>query len=86
VTSRRLQLLFLTALLGVLFLLGTVVGALAGPWAVLAYSVVVVALLAVGGARARAAQEQTRQALLRPGGQSCACCTTSQHDPVKVVE
>jgi L-asparagine transporter-like permease len=85
VISRRLQLLFLAALLGVLLVLGIGVGALAGPWALLAYSVVVVALLAVGAARARAAQERARGALLRPGGQSCACCTTSQHDPVKVV-
>jgi hypothetical protein len=86
VTSRRLQVLFLAALLGVLLVVGIGVGALAGPWAVLVYSVVVLALLAVGAARARAAQEPSGAALLRPGGQSCACCTASQHDPVKVVE
>jgi hypothetical protein len=85
-TSRRLQLLFLTALLGVLVVLGIGVGALAGPWAVVAYSVVVVALLVLGAARARAAQESARAALLLPGGRSCTCCTASQHDPVKVVE
>ena len=81
--ARRVQVLFLAALLGVLVVLGVVVGELAGRWAVLAYSVVVLVVLSVVGSRARAAQ--ARPARLSAGGRSCTCCTTSQHDPVKVI-
>ena len=79
--NRRLQVLFLAALLGVLVVLGIVVGALAGRWAVLVYTVVAAGLLVVGAARARAAQERARTA----AGRTCTCCTTSQHDSVKVI-
>ena len=79
--SRRLQLLFLVALVGVLVCVGLGVLALAGPLPAVGYAVVAVGLLAVGGARARAAQSAAR----REAGYSCSCCTTSQHDPVKVI-
>ena len=79
--TRRVQVLFLVALLGVLTLIGVVVGELAGPWALLAYVVATVVLLGLGAARARATQAAARRA----AGRTCTCCTTSQHDPVKVI-
>ena len=79
--TRRVQVLFLAALLGVLAIVGLAVGALAGVWAAVAYAVVVLVLLFVGAARARAAQDRARSA----AGRTCTCCTTSQHDPVKVI-
>ena len=79
--SRRLQLLFLIALLGVLVCVGLVVATLAGALAALAYAVLAVGLLVLGAARARAAEQVAR----REAGYSCSCCTTSQHDPVKVI-
>ncbi len=79
--SRRLQLLFLIALIGVLVCLGLVVATLAGAVAALVFALLAVGLLGVGAARARAAQQAARRA----AGYSCSCCTTSQHDPVKVI-
>ena len=79
--SRRLQVLFLVALVGVLACIGLGVLALAGPVAALAYCVVAVLGLVVAAARARAAQAAARAA----EGRTCTCCTTSQHDPVKVI-
>ncbi|MCW2680831.1 MAG: hypothetical protein JWM62_2232 [Frankiales bacterium] len=78
---RRVQLLFLAALVGVLVCLGLGVHALAGTVPALAYAVIALALLLVGAARARAAAEAARRAT----GRTCTCCTTSQHDPVKVI-
>jgi hypothetical protein len=79
--SRRPQVLFLLALLGVLAALGTVVADLLGPGAAVGYAVVVVALLVVGAGRARAVEARRRAA----AGHTCTCCTSSQHDPVRVV-
>ena len=79
--TRRVQVLFLAALLGVLTIVGLTVAALAGPWNALVYAVVVLVLLAWGAVRARAAAAAARAA----AGRSCSCCTSSQHDPVKVV-
>ena len=79
--SRRLQVLFLVALAGVLVCVGLSVYALLGTAAAVAYSVVAVVLVALCAGRARAAQEADR----REAGRTCSCCTTSQHDPVKVV-
>ena len=79
--TRRLQVLFLAALLGVLILVGLVVADLAGPWATVGYALVVLVLLSLGAGRARAAQARERAA----AGRTCTCCTTSQHDPVKVI-
>ena len=75
--TRRVQVLFLAALLGVLSIVGLAVGALAGPWPALAYAVVVVVLLAVGAGRARAAQERARRA----AGRTCTCCTPASTIP-----
>jgi hypothetical protein len=84
--TRRLQLLFLSALLGVLGCAGLVVAALAGARAAGAYAVAVVVLLVLGARRARAAQAGARpSAGLSEDGRSCTCCTSSRHDPVKVV-
>jgi VIT1/CCC1 family predicted Fe2+/Mn2+ transporter len=77
----RVQVLFLAALLGVLVVLGIALGAVAGPWTLAGYAVVVLVLLVVGAGRAKAAQERSRRA----AGRTCSCCTTSQHDPVKVI-
>ncbi|HVM27225.1 MAG TPA: hypothetical protein VM433_06055 [Mycobacteriales bacterium] len=84
--SRRLQVLFLLSLLGVLLCLGLVVAAVAGPWAALGYGVAAVVLLAAGSAKARAAQAAGKARSLRAGGRTCTCCTGSQLDPVQVVE
>ena len=78
---KRLQVLFLVALLGVLACLGLGVLALAGPVAAGAYAVVALLLVVVASARARAAAAAARRA----AGRTCTCCTTSQHDPVKVI-
>ena len=74
--TRRLQVLFLVALLGVLVVVGLVVLSLAGPLGLLAYAVL--ALVAVGlvARRARAAAV--------PDGRTCSCCTSTVHDPVQV--
>ena len=79
--TRRLQVLFLVALVGVLVCVGLAVLALAGTALAVAYAVVAAVLVSVGAARARAAQEVARRA----AGRTCTCCTTSQHDPVKVI-
>ena len=78
---KRLQVLFLGALVGVLGCVGLGVLAVAGAVVALVYVVVVAGLLVLGATRARAAQERAR----RLAGRSCTCCTTSQHDPVRVV-
>ena len=77
--SRRLLALMCAALLGVLVVLGLVVAALAGPVGVAAYAVVAGALLAVVVVRGRPAPAP-------PGPlRTCTCCTTTQHDPVRVL-
>ena len=83
--NRRLQILFLGALLGVLTCVGLVLLTFLGVVAGIAYAAVVLVLLGVGGARARAVQERAVQER-REAGRSCTCCTTSQHDPVTVLE
>ena len=83
--TRRVQVLFLLALLGTLVCVGLLVAELAGPAAVAGYAVVALVLLALGSARARAAQASVQAASRRDAGRTCTCCTTSQHDPVKVV-
>ena len=77
--TRRLQILFVVALLGVLTALGVLAAALGGPVAVGAYALVVLVLLAVVAARAR------RGVVLPDGGRTCDCCTTSQYDEVTVL-
>ena len=79
--SRRVQVLFLLALLGVLTCIGLALLAYVGGLAAGVYAGMTLVLLAVAARRARAAQEAAR----RDAGRTCTCCTTSQHDPVKVV-
>ena len=79
--SRRVQVLFLVALVGVLTCVGLGVLAAAGPVPAVAYAVVAVVMLGIGAGRARAAQDAARRA----AGRTCSCCTSSQHDPVKVI-
>ena len=78
---RRLGVLFLLALLGILVMVGAVVGRVAGTWPLLAYVVVVV----VAGVLATRTAKRRLRALNRAQGRSCTCCTTSVHDPVKVI-
>jgi hypothetical protein len=78
---RRLQVLFLVALLGVLVCVGVALLELAGPLVAGAYAAVTALLLLLGAARARNAAEAAREA----AGRTCTCCTSSQHDPVKVI-
>ena len=81
----RLQVLFLAALLGVLLVIGLAVQAVAGTPAAVGYAVVAVLLVCVAAARARAAQASALQRAAGAAGRTCTCCTTSQHDPVRVV-
>lgn len=80
-TSRRNQVLFVVALLGVLAATGTLVAALLGTVAGVVYAVVVVGLVLFGAARARAAEAARRA----EAGRTCSCCTATHFDPVKVV-
>ena len=76
--SRRLQVLFLLALGGVLVLFGLLAARLGGPVVLTGYAAAVLALLVVGARRARA--------LTAPApGRTCSCCTSTVHDPVQVV-
>ena len=79
--TRRNQVLFLVALLGVLAALGTAVYELGGGLAAGVYALAVVGLLLVGAARARAAAAARR----REAGRTCTCCTSTHFDPVEVV-
>ncbi len=74
--TRRLQVLFLLALLGVLVVLGVLAWGIAGTVGAVAYGVAVVVLLLVGAYRARVAAQ--------PVGRTCSCCTSTVHDPVQV--
>ena len=68
--------LFLTALVGVVAIVGIALSAWT-PWALVPYAAVllVAALSVVRRARA-----------LRPAsGRTCECCTSTVHDPVKVI-
>ncbi len=78
---RRLGVLFLLALLGILVMLGSVLWRLAGTGPLIAYvAVVTAAILFAAVAAKRRLRAQNRSA-----GRSCTCCTTSVHDPVKVI-
>jgi hypothetical protein len=79
VSTRRLQVLFLLALLGVLVAVGLVVADAGGPAAAAAYAALVLALLVVGAVRARRAAEPRRPV------QHCACCDGDHTAPVQVV-
>ena len=84
-SQTRLQVLFLVALLGVLLAVGLAVQALLGGWAALAYAVAALLLVCIAAARARAAQQRARERARSASGRTCTCCTSTQHDPVKVI-
>jgi len=77
--TRRLQVLFLLSLAGVLLAVGVVVGELAGPLAAAVYGAAVLALLVVGAVRARRAVAARRPV------QHCSCCDGDHAAPVQVV-
>ena len=84
IPSKGLRVLLCSALAGVLGCLGIVVWALAGGPGLLAYAVAAGLLVAVGVVRGRASFAPTP---LSPsaGPRTCTCCTTTQHDPVRIV-
>ena len=84
-SQTRLQVLFLVALLGVLVAVGLAVRALLGGWAAVAYAVATILLVCVAAARARAVQQRARERSRSASGRTCTCCTSTQHDPVKVI-
>ena len=77
--TRRLQVLFLLSLLGVLVVVGLAVSLLVGPLGGAAYALVVAVLVVLAAARARA-----RLAASRSTGRTCTCCTSTVHDPIEV--
>ena len=76
--TRRLQVLFLLALLGVLGAAGLVVADLGGTLPATAYAAVALGGLLYAAGRARSA------AAAAPPGRTCTCCTSTVHDPVEV--
>ena len=78
---RRLALLFLLAVAGVLVALGLVVAAVGGAAAGAVYAVVVVGALVVAGQLAKRRVRAARFAQ----GRTCTCCTGTVHDPVQVI-
>ncbi len=78
---RRVAVVFLVALFGVLAVLGALAWRVGGPVALVVYALAVVVLLGVLTVRARRLVESQRE----QAGHTCSCCTSSQHDPVQVV-
>jgi hypothetical protein len=78
---RRLAVLFLLAVTGVLAAIGAVIARAGGAVAATAYVVVVVLLV---GVAAQLAKRRARVAALQRG-QTCTCCTGTVHDPVQVI-
>jgi hypothetical protein len=86
VTSRRLLALLCVAVLGVLVVLGLAVAALLGTVGAVGYTVVAVALVAVGMARGRRLlSPPVPSSSPRPAGRTCDCCTSTHFDPVEVI-
>ncbi len=81
-SSRRLLALLCAAVLGLLVVFGLVVASVAGPVGAAVYAVLAVALVVAGAVRGRRLLEPPP----RTDGRTCTCCTTSQFDPVQVVE
>ena len=79
--ATRLRVLMCVALLGVLLLIGLVAAAVLGAAGAVVFALLAVFLVVVGVARGRAALAPTPL----PPGRSCTCCTTSQHDPVRII-
>ena len=82
--DRRLAGLFVAALLGVLLALGLALAPL-GSLVVASYAVVVVLLLGLLGRRARTVHRSAVVPGPVPAGRTCSCCTSTVHDPVRVV-
>ena len=82
--SKRLGLLFLVALVGVLAMIGAVLGRELGGPVALGYALVVIALLATGSVLARRQERAAADARLA-AGRTCTCCTGTVHDPVQVL-
>jgi hypothetical protein len=78
---RRLAVLFLLAVTGVLVAVGLVVAAVLGTLAAVAYAVVALSLALAG---AQLAKRRLRAAAFAQG-RTCTCCTGSIHDPVQVI-
>jgi len=83
--STRLRVLLCLALLGVLVLVGIVVVTLGSTSGAVAYGVVVVLVVGAAVVRGRAAFAPTRLASADGAPRTCTCCTTTQHDPVRIV-
>ena len=83
--STALRALLCVAVLGVLLLTGLVVTAVAGPAGAVAYAVLAGLLVGVAVVRGRAAFAPTRLAPADGAPRTCTCCTTTQHDPVRIV-
>ena len=83
--STALRALLCVAVLGVLLLVGLVVTAMAGLGGAVAYAVLAVLLVGVAVVRGRAAFAPTRLASAGDAPRTCTCCTTTQHDPVRIV-
>jgi hypothetical protein len=81
VSPRRLLALLCASLVGVLAALGLVVHAVAGPGGAVAYALVALVLVALGVVRGR----RLLAPPARSDGRTCRCCTSTQHDPVKVI-
>ena len=78
---RRLAVLFLLAVGGLVVALGAVVGRALGTWALAVYAVVALAgtVVAVQAAKAKVRDQR------RAAGHTCDCCTGSIHDPIQVI-
>lgn len=79
--ATRLRVLMCVALLGVLLLIGLVAAAVLGAAGAVVFALLAVFVVVVGVGRGRAALAPTPL----PPGRSCTCCTTSQHDPVRII-
>ena len=82
--STRLAVMFLTALLGVVIALGLAMARLGAPVA-LVYVLAVLVASVLLARRARLLRARSRSASRAVAGRTCTCCTTSVHDPVKVI-
>jgi hypothetical protein len=78
---KRLAVLFLLALIGVLAAVALVIGVVVGSVAAAVYAVLVV----VGLLAATVAAKRRVRAVAAAEGRTCTCCTGTVHDPVQVI-
>ena len=78
--SRALAALFLSAAAGLVIVVGLALSAF-GTVAVVLWAVLVALVLALGVRKARALRPPPSTST----GRTCSCCTTTVHDPVKVI-